>query len=156
MMSKKSINNRKGRTVKTQAQAPNRWPTTMGRRRVNRGTTSRPRPAGKRTVSSRKVEANRSNARKSTGPKTAAGKKRVSKNATKHGFYSKHLLVQHQDGGESQGEYDDFEADVVKHFQPVGWLEKNWVDKIAVWSWRLRQAQYVLRAGRSLELLSNT
>ena len=95
--------------------------------------------SGKRTVSSRKVEANRSNARKSTGPKTAAGKKRVSENATKHGFYSKHLLVQHQDGGESQGEYDDFEADVVKHFQPVGWLEKNWVDKIAVWSWRLRR-----------------
>ena len=95
--------------------------------------------SGKRTVSSRKVEANRSNARKSTGPRTAAGKKRVSENATKHGFYSKHLLVQHPDGGESRDEYDDFEADVVEYFQPVGWLEKNWVEKIAVWSWRLRR-----------------
>jgi len=95
--------------------------------------------SGKPTASSRKIEANKRNAKKSTGPKTVAGKKRVSKNATKHGFYSKHLLVQHQDGEENQGEYDDFEAEVVKHFQPVGWLEKNWVDKIVVWSWRLRR-----------------
>jgi hypothetical protein len=36
----------------------------------------------------------------------------------------------------SQGEYDDFYADVFKHYQPVGWLEKNLVDKIAAWSWR--------------------
>jgi hypothetical protein len=48
-------------------------------------------------------------------------------------------LVQHQDGGENQGEYDDFSVDVFKHFQPVGWLEKDLVDKIAVWSWRLRR-----------------
>ncbi len=40
---------------------------------------------GKRTGSARKIEANRRNARKSTGPKTATGKKRVSRNAIKHG-----------------------------------------------------------------------
>src|SRR6185369_17031779 len=59
---------------------------------------------GKRTGSARKIEANRRNARKSTGPKTATGMKRVSRNAIKHGFYSKWLLVQHQDGEESQSE----------------------------------------------------
>jgi hypothetical protein len=95
--------------------------------------------SGKRTVSPRKVEANRRNARKSTGPKTAAGKKRVSKNAIRHGFYSKCLLVHHPDGKESQAEYNDFYADIRKHFQPVGWLEGHWVEKIAVWSWRLRR-----------------
>ena len=26
-----------------------------------------------------------------------------------------------------------------KHFQPVGWLEELWAEKIAVWSWRLRR-----------------
>ncbi len=95
--------------------------------------------SGKQTVSSRKIEANRRNARKGTGPKTAAGKRRVSRNAIKHGFFSKYLLVQHRDGKESQREYDDFYAGIRKDFQPVGWLEGLWVEKIAVWSWRLRR-----------------
>jgi hypothetical protein len=60
-------------------------------------------------------------------------------NAVKHGFFSKWLLVQHSDGKESQDEYDNFYADVRKHFQPIGWLEELWVEKIAVWSWRLRR-----------------
>lgn len=95
--------------------------------------------SGKPTVSLRKVESNRRNSQKSTGPKTATGKKRVSRNATKHGFYSKWLLIQHPDGKESQVEYDAFHADVFKHCQPVGWLEELWVEKIAVLSWRLRR-----------------
>jgi hypothetical protein len=94
---------------------------------------------GESTVSQRRVESNRRNSQKSTGPKTATGKKRVSRNAIKQGFYSKWLLVQHRDGKESQDEYDDFYADVHKHFQPVDWLEELWVEKIAVWSWRLRR-----------------
>jgi hypothetical protein len=93
----------------------------------------------KSTASSKKVQANRQNSRKSTGPRTATEKKRASMNAIKHGFFSKWLLVQHSDGKESQGEYDDFLAGVRKHYQPVGWLEELWVEKIAVWSWRLRR-----------------
>src|ERR1035441_5987051 len=58
--------------------------------------------SGKRTVSTRKIEANRRNSGKSTGPTTAEGKKRVAKNAIRHGFYSKCLLVQHADGGEER------------------------------------------------------
>jgi len=81
--------------------------------------------SGKPTVSSRKVEANRQNARKSRGPRTAAGKERVSRNAIKHGFFSKFLLVHHRDGKESQGEYDYFYAGVRKHFQPV-FQSLNW------------------------------
>jgi hypothetical protein len=95
--------------------------------------------SGKPTVSSRKVEANRRNARRSTGPKTTSGKKRVSRNAIKHGFYSKWLLVEDLAGKESQREYADFHADIFKHYQPVGWLEERWVEMIAVWSWRLRR-----------------
>jgi hypothetical protein len=91
--------------------------------------------SGKSLVSTRKVEANPRNSRKSTGPKTAAGKKRVSRNAIKHGFYSKYLLV----GSEDRAEYDDLYADVRKHYQPLGWLEELWVEKIAVCSWRLRR-----------------
>ena len=94
---------------------------------------------GKPTVSLRKVETNRRNSRKSTGPKTATGKKRVSINAVKHGFFTKFLLVRHSDGGESQGEYDDFYAGVCKDYQPDGWPEEHWAEKIAVSSWRLRR-----------------
>ena len=95
--------------------------------------------AENRNTSSRKVEANRRNALKSTGPRTTNGKRRVARNAVRHGFFSKWLLVQHQDGKESQSEYDDFYADIRKHYQPVGWLEALWAEKIAVWSWRLRR-----------------
>ncbi len=92
--------------------------------------------SGKSLVSTRKVEANRRNSRKSTGPKTAAGKKRVSRNSTRHGFYSKYLLVRSED----QAEYDDLYAAICKHYQPVGWLETYYlVDKVAAWSWRLRR-----------------
>ena len=117
---------------------------TQPRANNNGHETSEPRhdvaadANGKRT-SSRRVEASRRNGRKGKGPKTAAGKKRVSQNATIHGFYSKWLLVKHQDGEESQAEYDKFYAEIVGYFQPEGWYEKDLVDKIAVWSWRLRR-----------------
>jgi hypothetical protein len=93
----------------------------------------------KPTVSLRRIESNRRNSQKSTGPKTAAGKKRVSRNAVRHGFFSKFLLIHHPDGKESQAEYDDFYDGVRKHYQPVGWLEEAWGEKIVVWSWRLRR-----------------
>jgi hypothetical protein len=48
-------------------------------------------------------------------------------------------LVKHQDGEESQAEYDELHAAIVEHFQPVGWREEDLVDKIAAWSWRLRR-----------------
>jgi len=93
----------------------------------------------KATTWPKKIDANRRNALKSTGPKTPSGKKRVSRNATRHGFFSKWLLIQGQSGNESQQEYDDFCAGLRKHFDPVGWLEELWMEKIAVWSWRLRR-----------------
>src|ERR1700687_1218091 len=93
----------------------------------------------KSPTSARKIESNRQNSKKSTGPKTTNGKKTVSTNAVRHGFFSKFLLIQHPDGRESQGEYNDFYAEVCKHFQPVDFLEELWIDKISVCSWRLRR-----------------
>jgi hypothetical protein len=110
-----------------------------GQETVEPGRAGAGEASEKPSASSRKIEANRRNGRKSTGPKTAAGKKRVARNALKHGFYSKYLLVQHVDGAESQAEYNNFYADVFEHFQPEGWLEKNLVEKVAVCSLRLRR-----------------
>lgn len=90
-------------------------------------------------VSSRKIEANRKNSRLSTGPRTSIGKRRVSQNAVRHGFFSKFLLIQHPDGKEIQGEYEDFYNEVRKYYEPVGFLEELWAEKITVWSWRLRR-----------------
>jgi hypothetical protein len=94
---------------------------------------------GKSPTSARKIESNRQNSKKSTGPKTEKGKKMVCINAIRHGFFSKFLLIQHPDGKESQGEYNDFYAEVREHFQPVDFLEELWTEKISVWSWRLRR-----------------
>ena len=120
--------------------APGKVPANNGHETSELGHEVAAETSRKRTVSSRKLEANRRNARKSTGPKTTAGKKRVSRNSTRHGFYSKWLLVQHQDGEESQAEYDELYAGIVEDYQPVGWHEEDLVDKIAAWSWRLRRA----------------
>src|SRR6185369_550777 len=69
---------------------------------VFRGTSASPVPvssSGKRhgrvahatkRVSARRVAANRANARKSTGPRSAAGKRRVARNALKHGLCARY------------------------------------------------------------------
>ena len=90
-------------------------------------------------TSSAKVAANRKNALKSTGPTTPQGKRRVAQNALRHGFFSQCLLVKHPDGKEDEGEYAAFYAALRKHYEPMDWLEELWVEKIAVWSWRLRR-----------------
>jgi len=90
-------------------------------------------------TSSAKVTANRKNALKSTGPTTPQGKRRVAQNALRHGFFSQCLLVKHPDGKEDEGEYAAFYAALRKHYEPMDWLEELWVEKIAVWSWRLRR-----------------
>jgi len=61
----------------------------------------------KKTISLKKLASNRRNSLKSTGPRTPDGKRRVSRNAIRHGFYSKWLLVRHADGKEDESEYDD-------------------------------------------------
>ena len=63
----------------------------------------------------------------------------VAKNALKHGFFSKWLLIPHPDGKEDPTEYQNLYAALREHYQPLDFLEELWVEKIAVWSWRLRR-----------------
>src|SRR6266404_3383511 len=85
----------------------------------------------KSSVSSKKVEANRRNALNSTGPRTPMGKRTVAKNALKHGFFSKWLLIPHPDGKEDPDEYEHFYAALREHYEPLDFLEELWVEKIA-------------------------
>ena len=45
------------------------------------------------SASKKQIQANRDNAQKSTGPKTDEGKAIVSQNNTKHGLYSKDIII---------------------------------------------------------------
>jgi hypothetical protein len=78
----------------------------------------------KRTTSPEKIAANRRNFLKSTGPKTAAGKANVSKNAIKHGFFAKHLIIQDRDGKEDPAEFEQLRAAIREDCQPEGALEE--------------------------------
>jgi len=96
-------------------------------------------------TSQRKIEANRRNARKSTGPKTAEGKHTVSRNALKHGIFSKNLLTCDADGREDPRDYLQMHAALCEHYRPEGDIEKLLLDRIAALTWRLSR---VLRCER--------
>ena len=65
-----------------------------------------------KTVSVMQLEANRKNAEKSTGPRTAEGKEIVSRNALKHGLFSRYLLLDDEDPAEYQALLDDLHAEL--------------------------------------------
>jgi len=69
------------------------------------------------------------------GPRTELGKRRASRNAAKHGLYSKVVLLE----GERKREYNELLTELQKYFQPVGKLEELLVDKLAAVLWRHRR-----------------
>jgi hypothetical protein len=62
--------------------------------------------------SQKKIIANRTNARKSTGPQTSTGKKYSSKNALKHGFFSKQVSLSDVEKEELATLVSDLEKDL--------------------------------------------
>ena len=73
--------------------------------------------------------------RQATGPRTELGKERSSRNAIKHGIFSKAILLK----GESRAEFDSLRTDLWEAVQPVGRFEELLVDKLASLSWRYRR-----------------
>jgi hypothetical protein len=85
-----------------------------------------------RRVSDRKLAANRENAKHSPGPTTAEGKATSSRNSYKHGFFSNNLI---RPGEQEEGHRAGFEMRleaIAGYYQPVGFMEKLLVEKIAV------------------------
>src|SRR5258708_26924238 len=78
---------------------------------------------------------NRANAAHSTGPKTAAGKKRSSLNAYRHGLTGQTIILPAEDLDAYQAFTDTF----FKDYKPVGTLEKQLVQSLADTSWRLNR-----------------
>ncbi len=92
--------------------------------------------ACKRPVSERKIQANRSNALRSTGPKTERGKRTVSRNAIKHGFLAREVVITAGDGEERVEEFHALIESLWKCYEPVGIVEETQVQTIATALWR--------------------
>lgn len=83
-----------------------------------------------------KIAANRRNALLSTGPTTAAGIAVAKMNAVRHGLRTAAPVIP----GETAGDWEAFRDGVVADLAPVGVLETELADRVAVLSWRLRRA----------------
>lgn len=88
-------------------------------------------------VSAQKREANRKNAQKSTGPRTEAGKAKSALNSYRHGFFAKHLFPTAEQAAEDKSDYLAVAKGVYDHYQPSGFMENFWVEKIATEAVRL-------------------
>ena len=92
--------------------------------------------ARKRPVSERKILANRRNALRSTGPKTERGKRTISRNAIKHGFLAREVVITAGDGEESLEEFHALVESLGNTYKPVGVVEETLVQTIATALWR--------------------
>jgi len=81
------------------------------------------------------ILANRQNAEKSVGPVTAAGKTRVSQNATKFGLFSVANFVR----PEEQDIFKEFESGYIAELSPATSLEQTLAREIIHAAWRLRR-----------------
>ncbi|MCH7878575.1 MAG: hypothetical protein IH914_04580 [candidate division Zixibacteria bacterium] len=98
--------------------------------------------------------ANRKNAQNSTGPRTPDGKHTTSKNATKHGLYSRDTVINSVNLKESQDEYDEFLHSLVEELAPQGALQFQLVQDITNCLWRQRRAIHAETAQLNQELNS--
>lgn len=87
----------------------------------------------------KQIEANIQNAQLSTGPTTISGKTIVSTNATKHGIFTKDLILTSEIGQESEDEYREILNNLVDCLCPCNQIESLLVEKIAVDFWRMRR-----------------
>lgn len=82
---------------------------------------------------------NQLNAMKSTGPKTAAGKRKSSRNALKHGLTAARVMLK----GEAAAQFKKIEREMLADLAPVGRIEKMLADRIITLTWRLKRAEWM-------------
>jgi len=102
-------------------------------------TTSESQSLGTEESDSREPGASEENEsltlRRATGPRTLEGKQRSRHNALKLGLFSKIIVLKN----ESQAEFDALLNGLRKDLQPMGTLERLWVERLAADLWRLRR-----------------
>lgn len=87
----------------------------------------------------KQIEANCQNAQLSTGPTTVGGKAIISTNATKHGIFTKDLILSSDIENENGNDYQEILNNLVDCLSPCNQMESLLVEKIAVDFWRLRR-----------------
>jgi hypothetical protein len=90
-------------------------------------------------VSAAKLAANQSNAQQSTGPRTEEGKARSSRNALKHGLFSRTPGDAAPLSEEEQAALDALVLDGRQRYQPRGAEEEASADRIATLWWELQR-----------------
>lgn len=83
--------------------------------------------------------ANQKNALLSTGPTTIEGKAIVSMNATKHGIFTKELIVASGVGKENEVEYFELLNNLIICLTPTDQIQSLLVEKISIDFWRLKR-----------------
>lgn len=84
----------------------------------------------------KQIEANRLNAQKSTGPKTPKGKRRSSWNRTKHGLYSKDIVINSSPLKEDRQQYNRLLQTLIQDFKPSNGTQKLLLQRLANAMWR--------------------
>jgi hypothetical protein len=87
------------------------------------------------TTTLAKIKANQKNGKLSNGPKTARGKASAKMNAVSHGLRSLSPVLP----GERPKDWNDRRAGVVATLAPVGTLETELAERVALLLWRLRR-----------------
>jgi hypothetical protein len=108
-------------------------PMALRRSKKRLKPRTRGRDAHSTSASPRRVAANRRNAQRSTGPRTAAGKKRASRNAIKHGLCSRQTCLD----GECPAAYATFVRELEEELQPRTTLQRALLPHIANLLWRI-------------------
>ena len=82
------------------------------------------------------MNSNGKNAHQSSGPKTANGKRTSSRNATKHGFFAKELLL----SDEEKAEFETLDRTLREQLRPGMALQSIGLEKIVCCAWRCKLA----------------
>jgi hypothetical protein len=82
-----------------------------------------------------RTESNCQNAQRSTGPRSEAGKARSAKNALRHGLRSLLPVLP----GECPEDWQAHRAGIVQSLAPVGPLESELAERVALCLWRMRR-----------------
>ncbi|MEW6014215.1 MAG: hypothetical protein AB1690_02715 [Candidatus Zixiibacteriota bacterium] len=87
-------------------------------------------------LSAKKLAALRRNALRSTGPKTPEGKKKSSRNAIRHGFFARDLIVNCPYLNESPADYDRYDSVITSHLCPNSQAQELLAKKLTFSVWR--------------------
>lgn len=87
-------------------------------------------------LSAKKLAALRRNALRSTGPKTPEGKKKSSRNAIRHGYFARDLIVNCPYLNESPADFDLYDSVITSYLRPNSQAQELLAKKLTFSVWR--------------------